>query len=70
MTLNSLRIDPNKTWKGIWRWYSEEVLHCTNADLMQKGMTLDQLTQLARSNGLHTMTFRPNDEDPYSQQKL
>lgn len=23
-------------------------------------MTLEQITQLARCNGLHTMTFRPN----------
>jgi len=40
MVLNSLQIDPNKTWKGVWRWYSEEVLHCTTEDLMQNGMSL------------------------------
>ena len=34
MVLNSLQIDPNKTWKGIWRWYSEEILHCTSHEVM------------------------------------
>ena len=34
MVLNSLKVDPNKTWKGIWRWYSEEVLHCSNEEVM------------------------------------
>ena len=29
MVLNSLQVDPNITWKGVWRWYSEEILHCT-----------------------------------------
>lgn len=31
MVLNALKVDPNRTWKGVWRWYSEEVLHCTSA---------------------------------------
>lgn len=70
MVLNSLQIDPNKTWKGIWRWYSEEVLHCTTHEAMQNGMSLEQLTQLARCNGLHTMTFRPNESNPYAHRTL
>ena len=61
MCLNALAIDPNRTWKGVWRWYSEEVLHCTSPETMLKGMSLDQLSQLARCNGLHTMTFRVPD---------
>ena len=63
MVLNALKVDPNRTWKGVWRWYSEEVLHCSNADMMKNGMVLDQLTQLARCNSLHTMTFRPTLDD-------
>ena len=41
MVLNSLQIDPNKKWKGIWRWYSEEVLHCSSTEEMQKGLSLE-----------------------------
>jgi len=63
MVLNALQVDPNKTWKGIWRWYSEEVLHCSSVDAMQTGMSLEEITQLARCNGLHTMTFRPTQSD-------
>ncbi len=28
MTLNALNVDPLKTWKGPWRWFSEEMLSC------------------------------------------
>lgn len=28
MVLNSLRIDPMRTWKGAWRWYNEQNLAC------------------------------------------
>ena len=66
MILNSLAIDPNKTWKGIWRWYTESVLHCTSEQVMKNGMSLEEMTQLARCNGLHTMTFQPNDDSPLS----
>jgi glutathione gamma-glutamylcysteinyltransferase len=62
MVLNALNIDPNKPWKGIWRWFSEEILHCTTSEVMKQGMTLEQITQLARCNGLHTMTFRPGGD--------
>jgi glutathione gamma-glutamylcysteinyltransferase len=30
MVLNALEIDPRKKWKGIWRWFMEEVIHCTS----------------------------------------
>ena len=28
MVLNSLRIDPMRTWKGVWRWFNEQNLAC------------------------------------------
>ena len=70
MALNSLQIDPNKTWKGIWRWFTEEGLHCTSHEIMRNGMSLEEITQLARCNGLHTMTFKPMHDDPLFQQRL
>ena len=24
--LNTLRIDPGRVWKGVWRWYSESMV--------------------------------------------
>ena len=26
--MNALEIDPKRTWKGVWRWYSEDMLDC------------------------------------------
>ena len=28
MVLNALSIDPRRQWKGVWRWFSEEMLEC------------------------------------------
>ena len=28
MVLNTLEVDPGRKWKGIWRWFSEEMLSC------------------------------------------
>ena len=32
MVLNSLNHDPKRIWKGVWRWISEEMLHCETKD--------------------------------------
>ena len=58
MILNTLSIDPQKTWKGIWRWYDEGLLTCTTKDRMAQGFTLEEMTLLGRCNGLHTQTYR------------
>lgn len=47
MVLNALNIDPNKPWKGIWRWFTEEVLHCTTGEALKKGMSLEELSLLS-----------------------
>ncbi|MFT3768081.1 MAG: phytochelatin synthase family protein [Minicystis sp.] len=51
--LNALAIDPGRTWKGPWRWFSEEHLDCCRplADVARDGVTLTQLACLARCNG-------------------
>jgi len=61
MILNAMQIDPLKPWKGIWRWFHEEILKCTSKEKMESGMTLEQMTLLARCNGMHTMTFRASE---------
>jgi glutathione gamma-glutamylcysteinyltransferase len=53
VVLNALAIDPGRAWKGPWRWYSEEQLDCCRPleDVARDGITLSQLTCLARCNG-------------------
>ena len=26
--LNTLAVDPGRVWKGVWRWYHEDMLDC------------------------------------------
>lgn len=53
MVLNSLRIDPMRTWKGAWRWFNEQNLACcTSADeVRQAGLSFDMFRCLAGCNG-------------------
>ena len=54
MVLNALSVDPGKRWKGVWRWYSDEMIECCAPleVLKVRGMTFDQLAATARGNGL------------------
>lgn len=57
--LNALHIDPSKVWKGIWRWYSEEMLACCKSidEIAETGITLEQFTCIARCNGANVQQF-------------
>jgi glutathione gamma-glutamylcysteinyltransferase len=59
--LNALRIDPVRTWKGPWRWFSEELLTCCKplAEIEQFGLTLDEVACLARCSGAGVRLYRP-----------
>ena len=61
--LNSLRIDPQRVWKTIWRWYSEELLECCRPleDMKVSGITLDEFVCLADCNGASASLVRPVD---------
>ncbi|KAJ2494018.1 hypothetical protein IWW37_000096 [Coemansia sp. RSA 2050] len=52
MVLNALEVDPGRTWKGVWRWYSDELLEScrTESDLKANGITFDQFMCLASSH--------------------
>ncbi|KAJ2162560.1 hypothetical protein GGF46_000563 [Coemansia sp. RSA 552] len=52
MVLNALEVDPGRTWKGVWRWYSDELLEScrTESDLKANGITFDQFLCLAGSH--------------------
>lgn len=49
MVLNSLNIDPKVTWKGIWRWFSEESLACSHPDYLNE-IDIEKFAHLAKRN--------------------
>lgn len=59
--LNALRIDPARTWKGPWRWFSEELLTCCKSmqEISQSGLTLDEVACLARCSSASASVHRP-----------
>lgn len=60
--LNALRIDPARTWKGPWRWFSEELLTCCKSleEIGRSGLTLEEVACLARCSGATTSVYRPS----------
>ncbi|KAJ3013561.1 hypothetical protein HKX48_005671 [Thoreauomyces humboldtii] len=60
MVLNALAVDPGRRWKGVWRWYSDEMLECCapREQIRKKGMTFTELACLARCNGLRVTAKR------------
>lgn len=56
MVLNALDIDPERIWKGPWRWYHENMLDCCVPVkfIEQEGITFGQFVCLAQCNGLET----------------
>ena len=61
MCLNTLMIDPKQTWKGVWRWWSEELLDCCISleDAKTSGITIDEFVCLAECQGVDTIMKRP-----------
>lgn len=68
-TLNALDIDPQRTWKGPWRHFSEELLICCKAleDAAKDGLTLVEVGCLARCNGAEVLgrTAEPGALDTF-----
>lgn len=60
MVLNSLRIDPMRTWKGAWRWFNEQNLGCcTGPDQVREaGLSFDMFKCLAGCNGADVIAHR------------
>lgn len=52
MVLNALEIDPKRTWKGNWRWFSSEQMKtCSPAESIQeRGIPFDEFTCLAQTH--------------------
>ncbi|MBI4784583.1 MAG: phytochelatin synthase family protein [Oscillatoriophycideae cyanobacterium NC_groundwater_1537_Pr4_S-0.65um_50_18] len=68
VVLNALAIDPGRIWRGIWRWYGEEMLDCCQSlpVIKETGITLDEFVCISRCNGAkvtaHRYTERNLDE--------
>ncbi|MCV2368230.1 phytochelatin synthase family protein [Roseateles oligotrophus] len=54
MVLNALEVDPKRLWKGVWRWFSEDMADCCEqlSVIEKEGVTLDRLAEMGRCNGL------------------
>uniref|UniRef100_A0A061RJX9 glutathione gamma-glutamylcysteinyltransferase n=1 Tax=Tetraselmis sp. GSL018 TaxID=582737 RepID=A0A061RJX9_9CHLO len=54
MVLNALAVDPRRRWKGIWRWYDENLLDCcVPLEIVQsQGVVMKEWACLARCQGL------------------
>jgi glutathione gamma-glutamylcysteinyltransferase len=60
VALNALAIDPERLWKGPWRWFAEDLLDCCVplADVRERGLDVDELACLARCNGAEVHVHR------------
>lgn len=72
MVLNALNHDPKKTWKGVWRWVSEENLLCNTKHLCrhssdqihQNGMNFEDFVALQHCQpGIGIQSFRVTVDD-------
>ena len=60
MVLNALEVDPQRVWKGPWRFYHENMLDCCVplATIEKSGITMDQFACLAACNTLDVRMSR------------
>eukprot|EP00164_Ancoracysta_twista_P004170 GFYU01005607.1.p1 GENE.GFYU01005607.1~~GFYU01005607.1.p1 ORF type:complete len:444 (-),score=88.29 GFYU01005607.1:116-1447(-) len=69
MILNALHIDPNRVWRGPWRWFAEELLNCCKPleEIKEKGITVSEFACLGRCNGLEVkfVSYDTSSEDAF-----
>lgn len=60
VVLNALAIDPGRIWRGVWRWYGEEMLDCCHSlpVIKETGITLDEFVCISRCNGAKVTAYR------------
>lgn len=66
IVLNAVEADPGQVWRGIWRWYSDDMLECceTQENMKTKGVTFDQFACLAECHDLQ-VTARRHDQSSF-----
>jgi len=66
--LNAILLDPQRVWRGVWRWWDESMLDCCeSAEIVKlKGLSLTKVHCLARCQGaastLHYANASTEDE--------
>ena len=79
MVLNALHLDPDRLWKGPWRWFSEDMFDCcTPLSVAKKqGIVFEEFICLAKCNGANITSFRMkksvekvNDLDSFRQKVI
>jgi len=63
MVLNSIGIDPGRQWRGVWRWYSDEMLECCTSleQVRTRGIDWDEFVCLAECHGLLPTAVRHDE---------
>ena len=68
---NSLNVDPRRRWKGIWRWYLEEMIKCMDIEKVKDfGMTLEEFAITAKCNGVFTEVYRPDADENRTEEEM
>lgn len=64
MVLNAMQVDPKQLWKGVWRWFSEDLAACClQLEVIDKeGITMSALAKLARCNGLDAIAVHADTQ--------
>ena len=64
LVLNALLIDPQRRWKGIWRWFNEHVLYCVDTNKVQSyGTNIEEFVTIGNCNNLFSLVFRPDNNE-------
>ncbi|KAF2073651.1 hypothetical protein CYY_005036 [Polysphondylium violaceum] len=65
MVLNALKIDPNRLWKGPWRWFADDMLDCCIPieSVKKRGITFTEFSCLSRCNGATIQSYRADESD-------
>ncbi|KAE8816036.1 Glutathione gamma-glutamylcysteinyltransferase 1 [Hordeum vulgare] len=60
VVLNTLAIDPGRSWKGPWRWFDESMLDCCepHQKVKDEGITFGKVVCLAHCTGARVQSFR------------
>lgn len=70
MVLNTLKYDPKKIWKGIWRWVDEETLQCESSkvcghsleNIRNRGMAFFDFEALAKCHNVNIQSYPVDDK--------
>lgn len=65
MVMNALKLDPKRTWRRPWRWWSDEMFACCAGSLKvmkSSGVTLEFFDRIARKQlGISVQTMIPGE---------